>query len=192
MLNLNNIDLICIDCIDIERAEKAINYSQQKIKYNSCKLLSNIECSSEYCKYIQIPQINNLIEYSNFVIKNLVHYINADYVLIIQHDGYVLNPTAWTKEFLEYDYIGAPWYWSNYLVGNGGFSLRSRKLLEFLSNTIHGQIEVAEDWFICSVIRNILIKKGFKFADLNLAMQFSTETYPPYTNQFGWHGKRNP
>ena len=57
-------------------------------------------------------------------------------MLIIQHDGFILNHKAWDNEFLNYDYIGAPVYWmGNKLieVGNGGFSLRSKKLLKIIA-----------------------------------------------------------
>ena len=31
----------------------------------------------------------------------------TDFVLTIQHDGFILNPDAWRDDFFDYDYIGA-------------------------------------------------------------------------------------
>jgi hypothetical protein len=64
----------------------------------------------------------------------------TEYVLIIQSDGFPLRKGL--AEFVgRYDYIGAPWgpasWFTNlvypypkYCVGNGGFSLRSKRLCE--------------------------------------------------------------
>jgi len=60
--------------------------------------------------------------------------------LLVQPDGFVINPDKWDNQFFEYDYIGAPWEqvphsyldpWGKpHRVGNGGFSFRSKKLLD--------------------------------------------------------------
>ncbi|KAF4746198.1 hypothetical protein FOZ62_025133, partial [Perkinsus olseni] len=55
---------------------------------------------------------------------------NADKVLVFQSDS-VMCGSGDLDDFLEYDYIGAPWKHRplGLSVGNGGFSLRSRSLL---------------------------------------------------------------
>ena len=85
---------------------------------------------------MQIPRVASAREYSRFVIKDLLRDIATDFVQIIQWDGYVINGPAWTNEFLDYDYIGARWWFRKHdrNVGNGGFSLRSRRLLEALQD----------------------------------------------------------
>ena len=73
------------------------------------------------------------VERNHLLLKK---YIDTDFCLIIQGDGFVIHPENWTDEFLKYDYIGAPWrnlaHYSFIRVGNGGFSLRSKKLLKIL------------------------------------------------------------
>jgi len=66
--------------------------------------------------------------YSRFVIKDLNKHINSDFALLIQWDGYIVNPLVWNPKFQDYDYIGAKWWWysDGHNVGNGGFSLRSK------------------------------------------------------------------
>jgi hypothetical protein len=49
-----------------------------------------------------------------------------DKVLIFQHDSKILRPGI--DEFLEWDYVGAPWKFQLH-GGNGGFSLRSKKAM---------------------------------------------------------------
>ena len=82
--------------------------------------------------------IDSIEAYCKFIVKDLVKHIDTDFVLICQHDGFILNPKAWTDDFYLYDYIGAPWWHQDHkAVGNGGFSLRSKKLLQVGSDEIH-------------------------------------------------------
>jgi hypothetical protein len=105
-------------------------------------------------------------------------------MLIVQHDGYILNPDLWTDEFLEYDYIGAPW--EDGTVGNGGFSLRSQRLMETVASMtwrLHH-----EDCLICGPLRGPLEDAGFKFAPTDVAARFSFERYAAgYQRTFGFH-----
>jgi hypothetical protein len=57
---------------------------------------------------------------------------------VVQYDGMAANKMHWSDDYYNYDYIGAPWpdrfTWirPEEKVGNGGFSLRSMKLIEAL------------------------------------------------------------
>jgi len=55
--------------------------------------------------------------------------IPAEKILVYQLDSIIcLNSPRKFTSFLQYDYIGSPWPWNKTTyVGNGGFSLRSRK-----------------------------------------------------------------
>jgi len=109
---------------------------------------------------------------------------------------------------LKYDYIGAPWLVNEhsfssggsdaeFLVWNGGFSLRSKKLLELLRNDkeIPAPMDRPEDTFICVDHREYLESKGVQFAPVELAKQFSLEANEKdgvdWTDQFGFHGLTN-
>jgi hypothetical protein len=103
----------------------------------------------------------------------------------------------WDMDFLNYDYIGAPWgnCDESVAVGNGGFSLRSRKLMEVL---VHLKLKCdptlpdadAEDVVICKYHRQDILTKGCKFAPFALAQKFSTEN-SELTDTFGFHGVFN-
>jgi hypothetical protein len=98
------------------------------------------------------------------------------------HDG-----SKWHDFFLVNDYIGATWPWRPHgqNVGNGGFSLRSRQLLDALrDNEIQGEIE---DTVICQDYRQLLEAKGIKFAPTELANKFSIE-HRYIQPTFGFHG----
>src|SRR5690606_2721249 len=108
------------------------------------------------------------------------------------------NPDAWTEEFLTYDYIGAPWWYMDDMnVGNGGFSLRSKKLLDILKNADFITEYDHEDHHICRTYHKELEALGVRYAPQALAERFaiegvSKENSPTANNtwngQFGFHG----
>jgi len=121
--------------------------------------------------------------------------VKTDHVLIFQYDGFILNPSAWTDEFLRYDYVGAPWHGpgSPQVGGNGGFSLRSKRLLDLIGKNyrkIGGQI-FPEDLWICEKARPFLEKEGIKFAPKEISSIFSKEGNERgvfWNGEFGFHG----
>lgn len=158
-------------------------------------------------QWVPIPKITkDYVERSFPMIYNMVALkfmpmiVGEDYNLIIQDDGFAVNADAWTDEFLQYDYIGACWGED---VGNGGFSLRSKKLYRALHNlnviynwrefpkelyrpefeghvwlnTTHADEPIIpEDNIICRIYKQDLVTLyGIKFAPAALADRFSIE-----------------
>ena len=138
-------------------------------------------------KNFDIPEINSIKKYSEFVVKKLYNYIDTEYCLINQWDGFILNFNSFDNNFFNYDYIGADWWWKeNTSVGNGGFSLRSKKFLEICSIVFSNyEIDKDEDEFFENNI-DLLINQGIKFAPLSVKNKFSVENNL-YDNQFGFH-----
>jgi hypothetical protein len=145
--------------------------------------------------------VSNLLEYNSFIVESLNNHIESDFVLIAQSDGYIINPSLWKGEFLNYDYIGAPWGCYG-VCGNGGFSLRSKRFLEASArlsyNPRHPVYEICpEDVFLCldAFQRKTLVAQGIRFADMKTALEFSFESPVPefpdqgIQNAFGFHGK---
>jgi hypothetical protein len=192
MINLDNVTLLCVDCIHPQLALKAIDISTRGINFGKIKLITDVSNRTIGSSV----NINNLFvyttglvtdirTYSKFIINNLINYIDTDYCLIIQYDGYVLNPSAWDYRFLDYDYIGAPWW--DRVVGNGGFSLRSKKFLEATSKLGIKDINSGEDDILCRQYRSILENMSIRFAPYELASKFSIEYCGP--NGYKWNGE---
>ena len=190
MVIIKDTTIVCIDCISYELALFALRASIKDCKFDKVLFLSDIESIPDKdIQLISIPKIKSKEEYSEFVIKELYKYLDTKYVLIIQFDGYIINPDAWTDDFFKYDYVGARWVQSYFMVGNGGFSLRSKKLLKFCADNFIAFHP--EDCVICCENKELLEKNGFKFATMEDAYKFSIED-EPYTGQFGWHSNTNP
>jgi len=142
--------------------------------------------------WIQIDRIESRTDYSRFMLRDLPRYITTGHALCIQWDGFVLNGGAWDQRFLEYDYIGAPWphFRDGHNVGNGGFSLRSRRLLDACKDLPFDGSE-AEDLVISRLYRNGLEGRGICFAPPEVARNFAYERMPPTGREFGFHGAFN-
>lgn len=148
----------------------------------------------------------NYSDYSEFMVKQLDNYITSDFCMTIQWDSCIIDASKWTDQFLDYDYIGAPWQnpWPN-RVGCGGHSLRSKKLLTLSSkleyNKTDNFILNNEDVVICGINYERLTSQGIKFAPLMLARQFCVERPIPEAphnycdintyNSFSAHGDFN-
>lgn len=181
MLDLNNVTLLGVDCVDIERLIFAAEVSQKHINFKEVKLLTHLD--SNYPNIVKIDAITSVEDYSEFMITQLDKYVETDYVLIIQYDGFVLNPEAWTDTFFNYDYIGAPTFWG---MGNGGFSFRSKKLLKKLAKLEKLETHHPEDMVICTTLREQLERQNIKFAPDAIAEKFSVEN-KLWNQQFGFH-----
>lgn len=142
-----------------------------------------------------IPPIRALADYNRILIERLPHLLTTDFALVIQFDGFALNGDRFTDDFHGFDYIGAPWPERMVgadapKVGNGGFSLRSRRLIETVARRAEGlDFERAEDKIICRDLRPVLEADGVVFAPVEVARQFSLEhDRSVAVTPFGFHG----
>lgn len=190
MVNLPNVTLVCIDTVNYGPAINAINKSLEKIKPAKTIFFTDIACvANDQFEVVNIKHLYSKKDYSKFMMKELGKYIQTDFLLVIQWDGYVLDEKAWDDEFLKYDYIGAPWIYSDGKnVGNGGFSLRSRWLHSVLKDDDFILPMSLEDDAICRTYREYLEHvHNIKFAPEELAHKFSFELNRPRNETFGFH-----
>lgn len=157
----------------------------------------------DYGTHIPIKSNFDVNDYNFFCLKNLWAHVRTEFVLIIQYDGMAANKDMWTDEFYNYDYIGAPWpdrfQWigPDEKVGNGGFSLRSAKLLEALKDKNIYQVPKNikcdnEDAVICQAYNKYLRENhDIKYAPIELANNFAHEWCNPSGRTFGFHGVFN-
>ena len=178
-LDLRNVTLVIADG----------HNPKAKVKELSEYIESNIDF---YDTKLFLSGLNTIRAYNLLIVKELINHIESEYVMICQLDGYPVNFNAWEDEFLEYDYIGAPWYaqaWSyDMSVGNGGFSIRSKEFLKQSSKLNYDGVK-AEDLFLCRHRKKLLESQGIRFAPHGVAYRFSVEDLP-YKEQFGFHGKK--
>jgi len=209
-LQLSNITLLAATSIDVDQTQLAMRISLQNISFGAVKFLSSSVPKKKYkdIEYVSIPSMN-FLDYSRLIIEDLHKYFETSHCLIVQADSFVVNSDLWKDEFLEYDYIAAPWSdtiqvspdlilnMKENVVGNGGFSLRSHKLAKTTSEIDFNSLKFpikSEDVVICHYLYKEMIKKGIRFAPPELAAKFSMENVNHLFGQdvntvFGFHGK---
>ncbi len=197
MLQLPDVTLVCIDTANHALALRALAHSSSSARFARVLLLTDALPDSIVApvdvEVAAIAPLTSRDAYSNFVLKDLLQYIHTEHVLLVQWDGYVINPGAWNDAFLACDYLGAKWFWHNdgMRVGNGGFSLRSRRLLAALNDPRIALVE-AEDTTICRTFRPLLEQEhAIHFGSEALADQFAFEAAYPIGKPFGFHGLFN-
>lgn len=149
--------------------------------------------------------------YSRFCVERLAEHVETEHCLCMQLDGFVINPERWDEAFLAHDYVGAPWvskrgrtFAAPYVVGNGGFSLRSQRFLRVSAEQRwHAEFQGAilprkhwgnEDYFLCVLRRAALESAGVRFAPVEVARRFSLQSGdvcgPEHDLEhvFGFHG----
>jgi hypothetical protein len=193
MPSLPGVTLVCIDCVNHDLAIAALGQCVQKCGFGRVLFITDRPLALDGVDVVTIPSLVSRDAYSHFVVKELGRHIATPHALLIQWDGFVVNAAAWTDEFLDYDYIGARWGWEHegQSVGNGGFSLRSRRLFDALADPEIVDIAI-EDAAICRTYRPLLeTRYGIRFAPGALADRFAFETTYPAGTPFGFHGLFN-
>lgn len=139
---------------------------------------------------VDVGPIDSAAAYSRFVMRGLDAHITTPFVLVTQWDGFVVNASGWDDAFLDWDYIGAPWadQPSALSVGNGGFSLRSRRFLRAGQDKRIVELH-PEDEVLCRTWRPLLIDTyQVRFAPPAVAARFAFENTAPSSPTLGFHG----
>ena len=200
-LKLPDVTLVMMDCTCPELARLALLDTLELIEPAQTLWVSDADppgmpnWNRTYgIHWVEIKPFKTIQEYCEFLWYDLLNFIPTKFFLNIQWDGWVVDPGMWDTEYLQYDFIGAPWWYDDgHNVGNGT-GIRSTKLMRFLGEhrallPVYGK----EDELLGRVYRPILEHQGFKWAPEQLASKFSMEcTRPSITSKhFMFHDSFN-
>lgn len=202
----------------VRRTLNSLIFGEQQCGFGAIELICPAEQADPYHRLMDEYNIGHIHidpmtprEFSRFMVEDLYSLTQTDYLLNIQHDSAIIDSGKWDVRFFDYDYIGSPWLRScgfENRVGNGGFSLRSKRFLNAAKDLVYDSLtdvdyheHAHEDWFLCVRHYQTLLKKRIKFAPVDIAAQFSVEhpidekrydqsdlsTY----DAFGFHGAFN-
>ena len=184
-ISLPNVTLVSVTSIRIEETLESMRISMIGIDFGSVKLFTDVDIVDTEIEIVKVPRMD-LVGYNRFVVYELGKYIDTNFCLQIQSDGYVANPKMWRDDFLNYDYIGAPWGFNCFYdkfgemikVGNG-ISIRSKKLMEIPNKYnmpwVSHDGNYNEDAQICIWNRSLFLDNGCTFAPFEVAKYFSHE-----------------
>lgn len=208
---LQDVTCFCATSVRIPRAVETLRLCAELCEFDEIVLATHERIPASQAAFARVVPVHRIEDrrwYSHLILDELKKMIRTEYVLVVQDDGFILNPGAWDDAFYDCDYVGAPWPPTLTIeppglvlklenrVGNGGFSLRSRRLLEACSfNTLfrpeYGLM--MEDLLIGHFNYRQLAEKGIRFADASVASRFSGETPSEegileLDDVFGFHG----
>ena len=194
-LELPAVTLCAATSVNVRATIEAIRTSMQKVEFAECLLFTDakVDLPPPDLKVVAIECLKSAADYSHFLLHQLAAHVGTSHCLVIQWDGFVINAGEWDPDYLRYDYIGATWpqFQDGRDVGNGGFSLRSARLLQACLDPDFKSAH-PEDLAICRANRDLLESKyGIRFADAATAERFAFERSRPQMPTFGFHGVFN-
>ncbi len=178
------------DSMMLNKTLRVILYCRHNIEFGRIIHFSRTAAPFPDCPWdtVPIPELD-MNRWNIFVNRVVPNYINTEFAMSVHEDGFPMRFDLWQPEFLDYDYIGAPW--DDGVVGNGGFNIESQKLLHHKSMLPFSveELNTASDTHVCRNRRKQLEQTGIQFAPTDLALKFSTETYGNERASFGFHGR---
>jgi hypothetical protein len=213
MLSLPEVTLLTATSVSVEDTVEALAVCMREIDFAAVRLLTpqRPQVLPRGIEHVAIAPMN-FLGYSRFILGDLHKHFGTSHCLVVQADGFIVNPGHWRQEFLSYDYIGAPWpaeillepgNWPLPLdrnrVGNGGFSIRSHRLMRVAAEIDFERLKVrlrSEDLVLCHYLYEEMRARGLTYAPIELAATFSMETQLGQYRQsldtvFGFHGKEH-
>lgn len=180
MLELPQVTLICLTNKDYDAHKQALDKASEGIRWGARRIIMDADCTS-------------IDEWNRKIVYELTDYVQTPFCFLFHADGYPINPDCWRDEWLQYDFIGAPWPLPrpgdmvSYRVPETGelirvgnsVSLRSKRLLDAPTRlnlpwrAYYGFTN--EDGFLCCNNRTVLEADGIRYAPVSEAALFSRE-----------------
>lgn len=192
MLNLKNTTLLFVETRAHKITKRVIEDCISKCNFGEILIFTDKPelIPVPGARYIDVPDFPNKREAGKFYYCTAMEEVTTDFALLLEWDAGIFNENKWLSDFFNYDYIGAPWMvrpGDTQDVGNGGFTLMSRKLGQRLCFD-RRQHPVYTDMDVSRAARTRLEPQGFKWPHRTLASCFSWELGPRNPEHFGFHG----
>lgn len=197
-LNLRSVTLVMVETQAHHLAKLAIDDCIKHADFGDILIFTDKpdEIPVPGATYVHVENWSTKLDWCRYLWFEVPKHVNTDQTLHIQWDSWIYDPTVWQDEWLKYDFIGAPWWYNIYNVGNTGFCLKSRYLMDWiLEHRLKYPVTTsAEDALLCRRYRPQLEAEGcFLWAPEEVAFDFSFECVRRSADHrtFGFHALRN-
>ena len=208
---LKDVTLLAYSSHEVPQTIASLQKCQEGLDFAETKLLCHEKPDGlpENILYEFAPEINDIDDFNYYMFLELGKHVNTSHVLYVQAHAWILHPELWDNEWLQYDWIGSPWKVipNAYLTddgerirnGNGGFSLRSKRLLD-APHILGLKLEERQGYFnedgnLAVYHRAKLLEYGIKYAPVEVAARFAYENAVPENigiPPFGYHRNLPP
>lgn len=206
-MNIRDVTLIAYTSIEFDATIRSLMKSSEQLDFGAIKLVSHEKPHNlpDKIQWEYGPFIRDIDDFNYYMFLEFGKHVDTSHALYVQHHSGVLHPEMWNDDWLSYDFIGAPWgiiegaYMANdgtrSRVGNDGFSLKSKKLLDIpKENSMYLREEQGWkniDGNTCCYWKKEMLELGVKYAPVEVAAKFSFENYVPENvgigKVFGFH-----
>jgi len=190
-IKIPDVTLLAISSTEEEGSIKSLVKCCEQIEFGNVKFVSHKKPESmpdfitwEYC-----PQIKSFYDFDCYVFPNIGNHIQTSHMLMVQSHAWIIHAELWDDNWLQYDFIGSPWVErSEFIsfstgemvrVGNGGFSLRSKKILDLPQKlnlpVVSDRGYTSDDGLLNSYYRKIFLENGINYPDVHIASRFAFE-----------------
>lgn len=195
MLDLSRVTLLFVETRAHEITKRVIDDCLTKADFGDVLIYSDQpeRIPVGGARYEKVPDFPNKEEAGRFYYSAAMAKVETDFALMLEWDAGIFDASKWRSEFFNYDYIGAPWVrpiGDPHDVGNGGFTLMSKRLGHFVCQN-RQRYPVTTDWNFCRDQRRNFERHGFKWPNAALASYFAWELGPRNYDHFGYHGAFN-
>jgi hypothetical protein len=183
-LDLPTVTLLCVETVMHEMARITLADMMSKVNFAEVVIHSDKPelIPIPGARYVTVPNWPEKIQCGRYCYNESPQSVNTPHMLFVEWDGCIRDVNAWEPGFLDYDYVGAPWpgraagQWDpkGLSVGNGGFTLWSRKLMDEVRRNSHWGIGTDVD-IACKYRPSLEKQCSAKWAPEEVAYRFSFE-----------------
>ena len=147
--------------------------------------------SSNRITTIKLPYANIPVKQYSLLLTSAAFYeaIPTEVILIFQTDTLIFSKNKHKiNDFLQYDYVGAPWppgYTPIGEVGNGGLSLRKKSKMLHIINTVPYRDEPEDNYFSR---QKLYTPTGYEARNFSVEMVFHATSFgchKPFNRSYG-------
>ncbi len=195
--DLPDVTLCMIETREHDLARLAMLDCKRKVNFGDVLIFTDKpDLFVNESRTVVVPDWSEKVSWSQFRWQGIAPHLKTSHLLFIEWDAWVWDTSLWRDDFLNYDYIGAPWWYTDGKnVGNGGFSLRSTRLTRYLRKhrDVFPCTNCVDDDLLCRKYRPSLESIGFVWAPDKVAQDFAFECVRPdsTSRHWGFHGMFN-
>jgi hypothetical protein len=205
--NLPDVTLLAVSSDRVQSNIDALVRCRELMNFGDVKFISHVKPDNlpDGISFGECSEIKSIYDYDCFSFLEMGWHVETPFALLIQDHAQIIHPEIWDDNWLQYDWISAPWperpefisisTGQMIRVGNGGFRLTSQKMMR-LPKTLGLTVVFdrgwsADDGLFCSYYAKIFLENGIKYAPVEEAAKFSYENDVPENMDiikfFGYH-----
>lgn len=205
--NLPDVTLLAISSDRVQSNIDALVRCMGLMNFGAVKFLSHVKPDNlpDGIQFEESMHLKSIKDFDYYAFRCLGKHVQTSHCLMVQDHAFILHPEIWKDDWLQFDFCGALWperpefisQSTGTLVrlGNGGFSLRSKRIMDLPEKLDLPVVEDRgfsnDDGLLNSLYRKVLLENGVVYPEAIDIPEFSYENDTPeninITKFFGFH-----